>query len=94
MVSKAQMKSAFRKALFGVKKGYKETSRFVKTYGPPAHNYIRNVATNINDSFRVNPNVKVKTRILNPTIRIKGIPKVKDRVRVRNVDFNRLGMRY
>jgi Holliday junction resolvase RusA-like endonuclease len=87
-----RFKSTFKKVLTGVKSGYKSSSKFVKTYGPPTHNYLKNVASGVEETFEIRKpknsvNFKVK-----PMGRFRGINK--SRVRVRRFDFDNLGMRY
>lgn len=84
-LNKQKVKSAFKKALVGVKTGYKETSKFVKTYGPPVHSGLSRMATDISQTFTApRPRNTVNFR-----------PRPLGRMRVRSrFDFDNLGMRF
>lgn len=93
-INKENVKRALKKALIGTKVAYRETSKFVKEYGPPVHNHLKSLASGAVEAFEVKePRHKVSFRV-RPMGRLPGLVRKKQHVRVRRADFNNIGMRW
>lgn len=91
-LKKKQVRSALKKAILGVKKGYQQTSAYIGKHGPEAHNRLKRMSESIGETFAIQSNPQAPR----PDFRVKPyrLPRMLPKKRPDKVDWNNLGMRF